>query len=356
MKSEKEIEDWLRETLEPPHQTKPQKHEVQTEVDKLVEERLSEFKPGGSRAQRTPHADANSTSSLSAATEYASSPDPPLFKDYAARPRSSLKAPFIIAAILAVCFAAGSIVIMLTRTSKTSSPPKAASTAFAVPSRESRLSPAGSQAVSGNTRPDTDSIPENPADISISNPNESSVESPDPGTASSPVEDEFLLEIEFPIPPLMESPREIPLFSDPANTSPEGGTKGADRAETPQRYKESPESHAQEAPIPAFTDEQSGNPVALESLDSPPKVLRRIPPVYPAKAFRRGIEGTVIINALISESGNVIRTKILRPIKGDFGFEKACMKAVREWRFQPAVKNGKNVKVWRPISIVFKRK
>jgi outer membrane biosynthesis protein TonB len=36
------------------------------------------------------------------------------------------------------------------------------------------------------------------------------------------------------------------------------------------------------------------------------------------------------------------------------GLEKAAEAAVRKWKFQPAKKDGVNVKVWKPIAITFK--
>ena len=36
------------------------------------------------------------------------------------------------------------------------------------------------------------------------------------------------------------------------------------------------------------------------------------------------------------------------------GLEKAAADAVRKWKFQPAKKDGVNVKVWKPVVITFK--
>ncbi|MBE0712847.1 MAG: TonB family protein, partial [Candidatus Aminicenantes bacterium] len=60
------------------------------------------------------------------------------------------------------------------------------------------------------------------------------------------------------------------------------------------------------------------------------------------------------VNALIDENGNVIDTGILKGLQDDKGLGKAAETAVRKWKFQPAKKDGVNVKVWKPFTIVFK--
>jgi TonB family protein len=105
------------------------------------------------------------------------------------------------------------------------------------------------------------------------------------------------------------------------------------------------------------TPAQKANPgdlVDLAAVDDPPKLLKSVEPNYPAQAARFGKEGSVTVNALINESGNVIDTGILKGLKDDMGLEKAAEAAVRKWKFQPAKKDGVNVKVWKPIVITFK--
>jgi protein TonB len=97
-----------------------------------------------------------------------------------------------------------------------------------------------------------------------------------------------------------------------------------------------------------------GDLVDLSAADEQPKVLKSIDPVYPGQALRFGKEGAVTVNALIDESGTVINTGILKGLKDDMGLEKAAADAVRKWKFQPAKKDGVNVKVWKPIIITFK--
>ena len=89
-------------------------------------------------------------------------------------------------------------------------------------------------------------------------------------------------------------------------------------------------------------------------MTEPPKLIKTVDPVYPAAAQRLGIGGTITVNALIDEKGNVIDTGILKGIQDDRGLGRAAEMAVRKWKFEPARKNGVAVKVWKPFVIAFK--
>jgi TonB family protein len=68
-----------------------------------------------------------------------------------------------------------------------------------------------------------------------------------------------------------------------------------------------------------------------------------------------GAEGSITINVLISETGSVIRTEILKGMINSFGLEKAAEDAAKQWKFSPAQKAGVPVKVWKAIEFVFRK-
>ncbi len=74
---------------------------------------------------------------------------------------------------------------------------------------------------------------------------------------------------------------------------------------------------------------------------------------YPEVARKNGIEGKVIVQAVVDENGKVISVKTLKGIGG--GCDEVAMDAVKESRFLPGKQGGKPVKVQVSIPIVFKR-
>ncbi len=97
-----------------------------------------------------------------------------------------------------------------------------------------------------------------------------------------------------------------------------------------------------------------GDLVDLADTDVQPVLLKKVNPIYPVQALNMGLGGTVTVNALVSERGDVLRTEILKGVKGGSGLEKAAETAIRQWQFKPAEKDGVPVRVWKPLDIVFK--
>ena len=118
--------------------------------------------------------------------------------------------------------------------------------------------------------------------------------------------------------------------------------------------KAQPQSEAPPAGEPVVEKSKPGDLVPLDKVEIPPTLIKRVDPKYPLQAFNMGISGTVTVNVLISETGDVLRTEILKGIKGGYGFEKSAETAVRQWKFRPAEKDGVPVRVWKPIDINFK--
>jgi TonB family protein len=106
-------------------------------------------------------------------------------------------------------------------------------------------------------------------------------------------------------------------------------------------------------PPPAAAPAKKGDLVDLDSVTTPPELVKKVNPVYPPDAQARGIEGSITVNALINEKGKVIDTSILKGITDDLGLGKAAETALRKWKFEPARKDGVAVKVWMSFVIVF---
>ena len=71
-------------------------------------------------------------------------------------------------------------------------------------------------------------------------------------------------------------------------------------------------------------------------------MLFQQPPVYPAQMMASRLQGSVTVEFIIDEEG---RTRDLRLIRSTYKeFEAPALEAIRQWRFEPARKDG------RPIS------
>ena len=73
---------------------------------------------------------------------------------------------------------------------------------------------------------------------------------------------------------------------------------------------------------------------------------------YPKDAKRMGIQGKVLIRALVNEQGLVDSVEVLQEI--GYGCEEAAIDAVKKVKFTPGKKNGENIKSQVVIPINFK--
>jgi TonB family protein len=90
-----------------------------------------------------------------------------------------------------------------------------------------------------------------------------------------------------------------------------------------------------------------GEYVYVEEL---PEAREKVPPVYPEDAMRAEVSGTVMIQALVSTTGDVLETMIADSIPG---LNEAAVAAVEQWHFRPARARGEPVSVWVAIPVKF---
>lgn len=82
-----------------------------------------------------------------------------------------------------------------------------------------------------------------------------------------------------------------------------------------------------------------------------PSVLNSKIALYTEDARNRGIEGTVTIQALIGEDGQIGNPKVLKGL--GFGLDEAALASVQQWTLSPATRNGLPVSVSAQIDVVF---
>ena len=90
-------------------------------------------------------------------------------------------------------------------------------------------------------------------------------------------------------------------------------------------------------------------PVAVEPVRvggnvPPPRKTWNVTPEYPRLARLRRIQGIVILEVTVDRQGEVSSVSVLRSAEG---LDDAAVEAVRQWRYEPTMVNG------RPVSVIF---
>jgi protein TonB len=103
-------------------------------------------------------------------------------------------------------------------------------------------------------------------------------------------------------------------------------------------------------PPPPEPPSVSVAPVPVGGNIKPPTKIKDVRPVYPAIAQAARVEGLVIIETTISQTGRVMDAKLLRSIPL---LDAAALDAVRQWEFTPTLLNGSPVPVVMTVTVNF---
>lgn len=88
--------------------------------------------------------------------------------------------------------------------------------------------------------------------------------------------------------------------------------------------------------------------------DKPPKLIKKVDPVYPEEARKAGIEGEVVVEATTDKEGNVVKIKVL---KGEQDIlNKAAIDSIKQWKYEPFILEGKPIGVEFVVTVQFKLK
>jgi protein TonB len=90
---------------------------------------------------------------------------------------------------------------------------------------------------------------------------------------------------------------------------------------------------------------------AIGDLDQKPRPIFQTPPTYPAELRRKNREGTVYVLFIVDRSGRVLSASVEKST--DSAFERPAVEAVRQWRFEPGMKNGQPVPFKMKVPITF---
>jgi protein TonB len=104
------------------------------------------------------------------------------------------------------------------------------------------------------------------------------------------------------------------------------------------------------APPPPPQAQPTKRVVRGSSLIKPPRQTFSIKPEYPVLARQTRVQGTVVVDAVIDEKGNVVQA---HAVSGHPLLIDAALKAVLQWKYEPTSLNGQPVAVELEVEVNF---
>ncbi len=104
--------------------------------------------------------------------------------------------------------------------------------------------------------------------------------------------------------------------------------------------------------VPVERPEEQPVRIGINVQGEQPKIISRVQPEYPEIARKARIEGTVILEAVIEKDGSVGEVRILKSLNPLL--DQAAVRAAKQWRFEPGKINGKPVRAYFILTVVFK--
>jgi TonB family protein len=86
---------------------------------------------------------------------------------------------------------------------------------------------------------------------------------------------------------------------------------------------------------------------------SAPVAIRQVKADYTQEAQAQRIEGAVTLDVVVTADGAVSDVKVAKSLDSVFGLDREAVKAMKEWKFRPATKDGKAVAVQVAVQMTF---
>ena len=82
-----------------------------------------------------------------------------------------------------------------------------------------------------------------------------------------------------------------------------------------------------------------------DTVDDPPQATFQAPMQYPPRAKAKGIKGYVLLSLLIGVTGEIEQVTVIESFPEGV-FDEAALQGVGQWKFAPAMYQGKAVRAW----------
>jgi TonB family protein len=90
-----------------------------------------------------------------------------------------------------------------------------------------------------------------------------------------------------------------------------------------------------------------GNGVTL------PRLLSEVRPQYTSDAMRAKVQGTVLLECVVKTDGTVGDVRVIRSLDPTFGLDQEAVRAAKQWRFAPGMRQDEPVAVLISIELTF---
>ena len=104
---------------------------------------------------------------------------------------------------------------------------------------------------------------------------------------------------------------------------------------------------------PMVTQRADGKPSRLSvgsTIEAAKLIKPRVMPVYPESAKSAGVQGTVVLHAVISKDGEVLSLRVMNS-QVDPDLAKSAVQAVSQWHYTPTLLNGEPVEIDTTIQV-----
>ena len=92
-----------------------------------------------------------------------------------------------------------------------------------------------------------------------------------------------------------------------------------------------------------------------QEIQQPTPYLADVPIVYPLSLWDQDIEGETLLRVRVTEVGAVDSVEVVES-SGHAAFDSAAVRGARELQFQPALRDGKRIRVWAKVPVHFSKR
>jgi protein TonB len=88
-------------------------------------------------------------------------------------------------------------------------------------------------------------------------------------------------------------------------------------------------------------EQASEEAFSMSEIDQRPRPIQQVAGTFPQEMRSKSVEGVVTLIFIVDESGRVVNPRVEK--SSHPAFEAPALEALRQWKFEPAVKSGKRV-------------